>query len=397
MAKKTNQVPVKSKKLSVLIVDDAQNMRRTIRNMLASFGYKNVIEADDGDSALIRLKKEPVGFIICDWIMPRMPGVELLRALKENAKWRYLPFLMVTGEITEAQIAKAAEEEVDGYIIKPFVTRTLQEKFDNILNKVKKPDEFEAAMQAGYRYKDKGQLKKALNEFKKARSLKLKSARVIYAIAKIYDELGQDKKAEEWYREAITTNPRYLKAQQGIGDFYMRTGNEETAIKFFEHAATISPNNSQRQLAMSQIYIKDGNNEKAAEAINMAVIHDPKNAKIQADAGELYLKCGMAEKAAETFRNSLEINENVHVYNRLGIALRRKKRYKEAIETYRKALKVEPDNEVVFYNLGRALVDDHQPDAALEAFKKGVELDSNFEECKAMLKKVELSLAFESR
>lgn len=378
----------KPKGPAILVVEDERNMRKTLRSMLGSIGFKNVLEADDGDTAINVLKSEKVKIVICDWIMPRMPGVELLRAMKESKKWRTIPFVMITSEISNAQVAKIAEEEVAAYIIKPFIAETLQLKIQSILQKMVKPSELESLLKTGQRYKEDGQYKKALNDFKKARGIKPKSARILCAIAESYEFLGQEKKAEESYREAISYNPQYLKAQQGIGNFFVKHGENEKAMKFFQRAASISPNNSQRQLAISQIHVKNGNMKQAAQAADAAIKSDPKNAKIQAEAGEMFLECGMAEKAAETFKNSLALNEDVHVYNRLGIALRRKKKYKEAIETYKKAIKVEPDNEVVHYNLGRAFLEAKQMEAALISFKKAIKIDPHFDECKEMLKKM---------
>ena len=107
-----------------MVIDDVPNMRRTIRNMLNRMGVKRpIMEADDGDKAWSKLENAPVDFVICDWNMPRMTGIELLRKMRETPKFAEIPFLMLTGEVEEGTIAQAAETEIDAYIIKPFVMK----------------------------------------------------------------------------------------------------------------------------------------------------------------------------------------------------------------------------------------------------------------------------------
>lgn len=376
------------KELVFLVVEDAPTMRRTLNNMLRSIGYKRMVEADDGDTALSKLRTTPVDFIICDWIMPRMPGVELLRKLRDDPALRDIPFLMITGEGSEAQVARAAEEEVDGYMVKPFVAVTLEQKIKAILQKKAKPPEEEVHIKLGTVYKDGEMYDKALVEFEKARELKPNSARISLCIGEVHEAMGEADKAEQFYLESASFNPSYIKVHHKLSDFYMKRNDYEKAMGSLQQAATISPNNAERQVALGKIHLKKGNKEEGMKALAFASELDPKNATMQYEIGEVYLENGLEEKAATTFRHSLSLSEDVHVYNRLGIALRRKNRYKEAIDEYRKALVVEPDNEGVHYNLGRALIENGQKSDARDAFKKALEIDPEFEECKKMLKEL---------
>ena len=123
------------KEMRFLLVDDMSNMVRTVRNMLRHIGYQHTMEAEDGVSAWRVLKKNKIDFVIADWNMPNMTGIDLLRKVRLDSDLRDIPFLMITAEIAEETIAEAAETEVDGYIIKPFVAKVLGEKIKNILEK----------------------------------------------------------------------------------------------------------------------------------------------------------------------------------------------------------------------------------------------------------------------
>ena len=122
-----------SKDLKFLVVDDFSTMRRIIKNLLHDLGYPNVTEADDGKTALPMLQAGGFDFLISDWNMPGMSGLELVKAVRQDAKLAKMPVLMLTAEAKREQIIEAAQAGVNGYVIKPFTAETLKEKLDKIL------------------------------------------------------------------------------------------------------------------------------------------------------------------------------------------------------------------------------------------------------------------------
>jgi len=122
-----------SSQLKFLVVDDFSTMRRIVKNLLQDLGYANVQEADDGSTALPMLKNGDFDFVITDWNMPNLPGLELLKAMRADPKLAKLPVLMVTAEAKREQIVEAAQAGVNGYVIKPFTAQTLSEKLGKIL------------------------------------------------------------------------------------------------------------------------------------------------------------------------------------------------------------------------------------------------------------------------
>ena len=119
--------------LNFLVVDDFSTMRRIIKNLLHDLGYANVTEADDGNTALPLLKEGSFDFLITDWNMPGMPGLDLLKHVRADARLGKMPVLMLTAEAKREQIVEAAQAGVSGYVIKPFTAATLKEKIDKIL------------------------------------------------------------------------------------------------------------------------------------------------------------------------------------------------------------------------------------------------------------------------
>ncbi|MDR0806650.1 MAG: chemotaxis response regulator CheY [Enterobacteriaceae bacterium] len=126
------------KNLRFLVVDDFSTMRRIIRNLLKDLGFNNVEEAEDGQDALTRLRSSHFDFVISDWNMPNMDGLQLLSEIRNDANFGKMPVLMVTAEAKKENIVAAAQAGASGYVVKPFTAATLEEKLNKIFEKIGK-------------------------------------------------------------------------------------------------------------------------------------------------------------------------------------------------------------------------------------------------------------------
>lgn len=124
------------KNMKILVVDDFSTMRRIIKNLLRDLGFTNTQEADDGNTALPILQHGGIDFLVTDWNMPGMTGLDLLKAVRDDPNLVSLPVLMVTAESKREQIIEAAQAGVNGYVVKPFTAATLKEKIDKIFERV---------------------------------------------------------------------------------------------------------------------------------------------------------------------------------------------------------------------------------------------------------------------
>lgn len=125
-----------NKDMKILIVDDFSTMRRIIKNLLRDLGFTNTVEADDGLTAMPILQAGGIDFLITDWNMPGMQGIDLLKKVRADDKLKTMPVLMVTAEQKREQIIEAAQAGVNGYIVKPFTAATLKEKIDKIFERI---------------------------------------------------------------------------------------------------------------------------------------------------------------------------------------------------------------------------------------------------------------------
>lgn len=122
--------------MKILVVDDFSTMRRIIKNLLRDLGFSNTQEADDGTTALPMLQKGDFDFVVTDWNMPGMQGIDLLKAIRADEKLKNIPVLMVTAEAKREQIIAAAQAGVNGYVVKPFTAATLKEKLEKIFERL---------------------------------------------------------------------------------------------------------------------------------------------------------------------------------------------------------------------------------------------------------------------
>ncbi len=124
------------KNMKILIVDDFSTMRRIIKNLLRDLGFNNTQEADDGNTAYPMLESGDFDFLVTDWNMPGMTGIDLLKKVRTTEKLASMPVLLVTAEQKREQIVEAAEAGVNGYIVKPFTAETLKEKIAKIFERI---------------------------------------------------------------------------------------------------------------------------------------------------------------------------------------------------------------------------------------------------------------------
>jgi two-component system chemotaxis response regulator CheY len=135
-AVRRRQIVAMDQKMKILVVDDFTTMRRIVKNLLKQLGYENIDEAEDGQQALSKLKNDKYHFVISDWNMPNMTGIELLQQIRSDLELKPLPFLMVTAESEKERVIEAIKTGVNNYIIKPFTAEILKDKMEKIFEKM---------------------------------------------------------------------------------------------------------------------------------------------------------------------------------------------------------------------------------------------------------------------
>ncbi len=365
--------------MRVLLAEDNANMRRTIRHMLVGIGFKRIVDVPDGLAAWNWLQIDTYDLVLCDWNMPGMLGIEVLAHMRADERLKSVPFIMITAEMQDDIVAQAAEDQVDGYIIKPFTKALLQEKIDQVFNRRFNPSHFDSLLQLGDTYLANNMIAQAEDAYNQALTIKFDLARAMMGLAlcakakKDYDE------AEKWLRKATLAQPKFAKGYDELAEIYKIKGDEAKRLEALKTAVAISPRDSSRQVSFGEAQIKCGDMEGARHSFAKAVEIDPGAQNQTERIAEAYLESGKYDDAVEMFERSLEIDPNaLNTYNRMGIAYRRQKRPEKAIELYDRALQIHPNNAVVIYNKGCAYLEMKMIPRAAEEFERALEAEPNF-------------------
>ncbi len=334
-----------------LIVDDQSQMLIHLRGMLKAGGYKKSACVDSGREALRIMKKYPVDFIIADWQMPNMTGVELLKIVKEDPTYCDIPFLMITGEMTKEKVVYAVEEGVDGYLVKPISQDQVITAVRDILYEKLHPDSLQHKIKKLSRLKIGKKYDEALS-FGQEILKKNRHPDIFFILGECYFHKKNYEKAREYIRKVLETK-RHSKALHLLGQIYMAEGKYEEAIQYLKEACTINPLNLDRKISLGKVYLRAGLADEAAETFDSVAELDPTDLNL-VNMGGSYLSSGETKKAGEYLDRAVDpLPETVAVFNKYAIELRKLGEYEQALEQYEKCLNLAPGHHVILYNLAK--------------------------------------------
>jgi two-component system chemotaxis response regulator CheY len=377
--------------LNVLVVDDMAAIRRMVRQMLLHLGVQGDIkEAEDGQEAWEALQQRPFDLVVCDINMPRMNGLDLLRQLRATAQYQTTPFLMISGEVSEDIIAASAESEVDGYLLKPFKIDALERRLRTILMHRYLPSRGESLFRKASRLLVTGQHAESLKVLEELSQPPFRiQAKVLNLMGECHMALEAPVEAAVCFEQALQLNSKYLKVYQNLAALMESQGNLAAARNYLEEARKLSPLNAERLFCLGKLCLQTGAPEKAKQYLekSWSLGHHP-SADHQAEMAETFLAAGLEQIAEELFVQAIEdAPQDAHLYNRLGVALRRQHKNQEALDRYQQALKLDPRNEKVYFNLGVLYFDLGEKDKALESLRTALELRPDFPEAQDFLRR----------
>ena len=370
-------VPMEYLKINCLVVDDESSMRQTVKNMLSRLGFQKIVVADNGKKALDFINTIKIDLVICDVNMPEMTGTELFKTIRENKKHDNVIFIFVTAEASRQTVARAAEEGGEGYIIKPFVMGTLEDKIIKVLDKKFKPNPIDIHLKNFSKSMESREFDKAEEALTSAAALAPDAPAITYRYGSLALAKGDTNKAIERFKEVIDKNPLFVKAYNDIGEIYENIGDLESAIKYYELAHNISPANTDRLLALTKLYYKAGDTEKSEEMMEAAISDVRQDVSTSGHLiGEMYLAKNDNDKALEVLTKSHKKNpSDTSIMMSLSDAYRKVGQPQKAINMYKDIIAITPNNANAYYNMGKTFLEMGVKDKAIESIKKAWELN----------------------
>lgn len=354
-------ITVDPTQMSFLIVDDMDNMRRSIRAMLKLINFgKHHHEATNGKEAWAYLNSEEanVDFVISDWNMPKTNGTELLNMIRSSKKWKDTPFLMITAESNQSIVAEAAENDVDAYLTKPFVTATLELKIKELINNVLHPSPVTQLLKKAEEYAEKNQIDQAIECVALAVKSNSRSSRPLRELGRLYLKKGAIDKALLSFQQAIEINRLDLPSFQYLGQITLKLGDTERALTYFTKALDLSPRNADRAFKVATLLLNRQKLPEAERIFKAMLRNNPEDFDLHREVAEMCLEHGLYELASRTYRSTLSTAPDRQAAARkLGLALHKAEHPVEAIEILEKLAPQVPNDIEVLLTLAQAYLD----------------------------------------
>ena len=360
---------------NILVVEDRVNMLRTMKNMLRNIGVPadHILSAPDGREAMHILNAtERATFVLLDLHLPVLSGIEVLKEMAADENLKDMPVLVVTADNHEDMVGQAFEAGAKGYLIKPFNEDTLREKITNIIN----PAEYLKLFAEVEQLIEQAKYEEAIELSKMILEVRSDSPGAYVLRGRAYEGLHMDQEALASYEKAHRLSPIYLRVINKLIDFHLARNQFAEAFSFLEKADTLNPHHARRKIQMGRVYLELGQGSKAEKAFDKAVEIEPELVG-QVSEDCLKRRPDLAEKYC---RQSLAVKEEIYIINQLGMALRAQGKWAEAVNEYKWALDLSPNDGRVFYNMGRAYLQGEKRKEALSCFQKAVKLDADLKE-----------------
>lgn len=382
-------INVDPSQMSFLIVDDADNMRRSIRAMLKLINFgKYHHEACNGKEAWKFLNAEDtaVDFVISDWNMPKTNGTELLNLIRASKKWKNIPFLMITAESNQSIVAEAAENDVDAYLTKPFVTATLELKIKELINLVVNPTILTQLLRKAEEYSEKNALDQAIECILLAIKNNPRSSKPLRELGRLYLRKNSIDKALVCFQRATEINRLDLPSFQYLGQINLKLGDTEKALAYFSKAMELSPRNTDRALKLATLLLGRQKLVEADKILKILLRNNPDDLDLSCEVADLCLDHGLYSLASRTYQSVLTADpDRYFLSKKLGQALIKDGHAKEAIVILEKSASRFPNDIALLLSIAQAYLDIKLPVRADQWASRVRRLDPKNEQAQAII------------
>ncbi|HBD10226.1 MAG TPA: hypothetical protein DCZ69_18395 [Syntrophobacteraceae bacterium] len=377
---------------TVLIVDDQGELRNMVKKMLRQMDlFDAYVEARDGEDAWEKLTAGPFDLVICDVDMPRLDGMGLMKRCQGDPELREVPFLVISGDRQQGAVAVAAELGAYSYVVKPFSFMTLRDRVEEVFERRNSPEHLR--FRAAQRLKEQGRLQEALEIIRamegSGQPLKGKWPNLKGEIFWEMNELGQ---AADCFEKAIKGSMLFVAGYKNYASIQQELGHRDKAIDALLKADEISPRDAERKLSLGKLLLEEGQIHEGKAFMEQAIRQSsPEERQMtQVKVAEAFLEAECFEEAEKLYSGVLQSSpEDLQLYNRLGIALRRQGKYAEAVRYYNQALGIHPDNPIIYYNLGVLYAQAKDRYRAIEFLSRALKISPNFKEAQQALAQIQ--------
>jgi len=376
------------KQMSVLIVDDMENMCKSIRGMLKVLDYGSKFRfAFNGAEAWAILQKDPVDLAIVDWNMPTMTGVELLGHIRDDKTMRDMPVVMVTAEANSEIVAEAAESDIDAYILKPLTVKSLGDKIAEVVEKANNPPAMAFHLKQARDLEEAGDFESVITEINKAMDAAPESTRPLRELGKVYLKADNLEEAEKWLSKAAKLNKLDVIAFHALGELYLKQNKIDKASEFLDKAMSISPRHAGRSVQFGKVLIQKGAIRKALNVFDKAIALSDNSLSLQEEVADFCLEEDLNEYAEKNFEFLLQqMPSRKDIVYKLGMANEKQGQYRKALGYFIEAGKRDKDNIDIQLKVAKNYIASGQVLRAEQTLNSIMRKDPDNEQAKELLK-----------
>jgi len=382
------------KKHTILVVEDNQAMRKIFESMLIDLGY-NYISVVNGLKAWEKIQEEEIDLVLCDYLMPEMNGIELLRRIRQTRRFFDMPFIMVTSADKRAEFLKSVHAEVDYYILKPTTVKQLDELLLKVIANLESPSEYSKAINNGKYFFLNREFDKAEQSFNLARKIRKDSALPYYYLGLISQQFDKQKDAEQYFKQSLKIEKNFISAMLALAEIYQTNKDYANLTIYLEQLTTLMPDTFDVHIGLAHACIQTGELDRAKRHLDAGQQIAKSNIDQVKEVLEGYIEGGFVDEADVLFGKKLQNSNNddtLRFLNRLGLRSRKMKNYEKAEYFYMNCLKLNPQSKIVNYNITSLFFLQKQYEDAESYAKKLLRLYPDFKEAKDLMDAIQQNL-----
>lgn len=289
-------------KMTILVVDDHDLIRKSVIKILTKLRFGNIIECSNGSDAIRTIATESLDLLICDLYLGSIDGFTVMQALRQKETHSDIPILIITGEGTKDEIVKAADQGVDDYILKPFQAPEFEKKVVAALNKFYSPTPLVSHLREAERMLLDGKTAEAQTEIELALKEDPRSARASHLLSLLLIKQGKEREAIENLRAGIDENPSFLKNYRTLADLHISNQRPQEAIKVMRSELELNPKQPLRQVQLAKLLAKSGDQLGAIDHYRQALLESNKLKPALLGIGKAFAESDNLEKAVYYFK-----------------------------------------------------------------------------------------------
>lgn len=379
----------------ILIVEDNQAMRKLLESMLIELGFPLYTSVINGLKAWEVIQENGIDVVLCDYLMPEMNGLELLRLIRKSRSFYNLPFIMVTGADNRADFMRSVQAEVDHYLLKPPNIDQLDRLLKKVLTAKKNPTPYDEATSKGKYFFLNRDFAQAQEQFEEASRCRIESALPYYYLALIHQQRGNEKLAELNFKKSLVIEEQFISSLLGLAEIYEARQDYVNLAVYLDKVTKVITDAFDIHIGLARACTRTGDIDRVRSHLDEALRLAKNNQELLKEVLEGYIEAGLVDEADELFGRRIEDDNKeatIHFLNRLGLRARKSGDYDKARQFYESCLKLDPQHKIVNYNMANLLFIQRHYVAAESYLKKTLRLDDDFQEARELMRVVQKKL-----